>query len=199
MKLNVKCFSSHWNIFVYLIIYFLVYLAPFFTVETTTGHRLSLSYIHYIRVKHFGYLPAVELTLNHSLYVVDTVTGTIRETRIRSIKIEDKDGAFNPLTISGTLLVNGIFASSYVRIFRFSHETWHRIVMPFRWWHYVAKYLGIYPAYSVDENDIHWCIKGVISLIRKRQSIYSIFKVICVIVMFHLLYGIYNLIMRKRN
>lgn len=172
-------------------------LVRFYTVETITGHKLSLIAEHYICVEHFGYLSASHLTLNHSLYVLDDTTNSVKTTRIQRIKFEEKEGAYNPVTLSGTLLVNGILASSYSNIFSWSHETIHYIGIPFRCWHYLAGYLGIYPAYSTINNDLHWTAKALLSFGQSSHFIYSILKVISIIIMIHFISIIYNLIIRN--
>ncbi|CAF0915631.1 unnamed protein product [Adineta ricciae] len=123
--------------------------AIFYTVETITGHRISLSNIHYIRVQYFGYLTPQELTLNHSVYVAN-----IGPVRIRSITIELKLGAYNPLTLSGTILVNNILASVYSKNkLKGTHYTKHRIFAPYRWWYSFAKYyLGFENVYETPSN-----------------------------------------------
>ncbi|CAF3906819.1 unnamed protein product [Adineta steineri] len=136
----------------------------FYTVETVTGHRFSLTSTHYVRVPYFEYLSASQLTLNHSLYVIDKTTGNIREARIRSIKIEKKQGAFNPLTLHGTLLVNGIFASSYTRAFGWSHETFQNMATPFRFLYYLTKYLGIHQAIWTNNDEYVWAAKPFLYL-----------------------------------
>ena len=52
------------------------------------GHQLSLTATHYIHVQHFQYLPAFQLTLEHSLYMMHNMTDVIRKDPFRSIKIE---------------------------------------------------------------------------------------------------------------
>ncbi|CAF1043256.1 unnamed protein product [Adineta ricciae] len=84
--------------------------ALFYTIETETSHKLSLSPDHLIRVKHFDYLPAEQLTLNHSLFVV-MKDGSIHSSRIRTINQEYKTGVYNLFTLDGTALVNYIAAS----------------------------------------------------------------------------------------
>ncbi|CAF4227289.1 unnamed protein product, partial [Adineta steineri] len=139
-------------------------IVRFHTVETVTGHRVSLTSAHYVRVSHFEYLSASQLTLNHSLYVVDKTTGNIREARIQSIKIENKQGAFNPVTLHGTLLANGIFASSYANVFGWSHETFQNMATPFRLLYYLTKYLGIHQAIWTNNDEFVWAAKPFLYL-----------------------------------
>jgi hypothetical protein len=131
--------------------------------------------------------------------VLDNTTATVKEARIRSIRFEEKEGAFNPITLHGTLLVNGIFASSFARVFGWSHEVLQHMAIPFRCWHYLAKYIGIYPAYSTINDDMHWTVEIVLYFGNLKQSIFSTSKIIYIIVTSHLLYFIYRLITRKWN
>ncbi len=118
-------------------------------METITGHRLSLASSHYIRVQYFGYLTAEHLTLNHSLYVAN-----VGSVRIRSIKLEFKLGAYNPLTLSGTIMVNNVLASVYSKNkLKGTHYVKHRIFAPYRWWYCVAKYwIGFHEVYSTPSH-----------------------------------------------
>ncbi|CAF1441281.1 unnamed protein product [Adineta steineri] len=174
-------------------------IVRFHTVETVTGHRVSLTSAHYVRVSHFEYLSASQLTLNHSLYVVDKTTGNIREARIQSIKIENKQGAFNPVTLHGTLLANGIFASSYANVFGWSHETFQNMATPFRLLYYLTKYLGIHQAIWTNNDEFVWAAKPFLYLDNLNYYIPFTSMIICIFVTFHLIYVIYNFIMRKCN
>jgi hypothetical protein len=130
---------------------------------------------------------------------MDNTTGTVKEARIRSIRLEEKQGAFNPITLHGTLLVNGILASSFSRVFGLPHEAFQPIGIPFRCWYYVAKYIGIYPPFSTVDNDLHWSGTVFIYFMHLKESICSTSKIIYIIVTSHLLYFIYKLITIKWN
>lgn len=110
----------------------------FYTVETVTGHRLSMTGTHYIHVHGLGFLQANKLSTNHSLYVMMT-DRTVRLARIRTIKTEYKTGIYNLFTLDGTYLVNGVAASSYINISHFSHQKTHDIVAPLRWGYLLSK------------------------------------------------------------
>ncbi|CAF1329971.1 unnamed protein product, partial [Adineta steineri] len=130
----------------------------FYTVETMTGHRLSLSAQHYIRVQHFDYLPAEQLTANHSLYVF-MKDGTIQSTRIRIINQERKTGVYNLITLDGSLLVNDIAASSYVNNGFGPHHLNHRIFTPIRFGYHLSKYFKfLQNAYSLNEYGETWIV-----------------------------------------
>ncbi|CAF0894441.1 unnamed protein product [Adineta steineri] len=130
----------------------------FYTVETMTGHRLSLSAQHYIRVQHFDYLPAKQLTANHSLYVF-MKDGTIQSTRIRIINQEWKTGVYNLITLDGSLLVNGIAASSYVNNGFGPHHLNHRIFTPICLGYHLSKYFKfLQNAYSLNGHGKTWIV-----------------------------------------
>ncbi|CAF1180626.1 unnamed protein product [Adineta ricciae] len=113
--------------------------ALFYTIETETNHKLSLSPDHFIRVKHFDYLPAEQLTLNHSLFVV-MKDGSIHSSRIRTINQENKTGVYNLFTLDGTALVNYIAASTYINNGFGSHHMKHRIYTPMRIGYHLSKH-----------------------------------------------------------
>lgn len=117
---------------------FILLAALFYTVETVTGHRLSMTGNHYIYVHGFGFLQANKLSTNHSLHVMMS-DRTVQLARIHTIKIEYKTGIYNLFTVGGTYLVNGVAASSYINISYFSHEETHDIVAPLRWGYLLSK------------------------------------------------------------
>ena len=152
-----------------------------YSVETVTGHQISLAGSHYIRVEHNDYLPASQLTLNHSLYIAHIGHAV----RIRTIKKEFKLGLYNPLTLSGTLLVNSILASSYVSVNnRGSHDYAHRLMAPLRWWYYmIKKILGFdCQVYSTPEHGIHWLIAAYLDDDYYFSIIYRALYVLFVVV-----------------
>ncbi|CAF1367920.1 unnamed protein product [Rotaria sordida] len=103
----------------------------FYTVTTVSGHQISVTPDHYIRVENNGYVIASQLTLNHSLFV----THLNYPVRIRSIKKEFKMGLFSPVTFAGTILVNDVFASCYcLNNLRGTHYEKHHLYAPFRLW-----------------------------------------------------------------
>ncbi|CAF1383993.1 unnamed protein product [Rotaria sordida] len=131
--------------------------ALFYTVTTVSGHQMSITPDHYVRVENNGYVTASQLTLNHSLFV----THLNHPVRIRSIKKEFKAGLFHPITLAGTILVNDIFASCYcLDNLHGTHYEEHHLYAPFRLWYYVAKYyLGFgSEVYDMPRDDIHWAI-----------------------------------------
>lgn len=134
------------------------YLALFYTIETMSGHKLSLSSHHYLPVEHFHYLEAEQLTLNHSLYVL-MKDGTIQTSPIRTIKLEIKTGVYNLFTVDGTFLVNGIAASAYTNNGLGLHDVKHRIFIPMRFGYYLSKYSTyLRNIYSVNEYGLHWIL-----------------------------------------
>jgi hypothetical protein len=151
-------------------------------VETITGHQISLIGSHYIRVHYLGYLAAWQLTSNHSLYVAD-----IGAVRIRSIKMELKLGVYNPITSSGTLLVNNILASSYSKNkLKGTHYVKHRIFAPYRWWYYVAKYwFGFHEVYTTPSHGENQSLKTLVHTYGHIiHLIYQIIQTLSIIMLF---------------
>ncbi|CAF2824332.1 unnamed protein product [Rotaria sp. Silwood2] len=129
----------------------------FYTVTTVSGHQISVTPDHYIRVENNGYIIASQLTLNYSLFVAHLN----HPVRIRSIKKEFKAGLFSPVTFAGTILVNDVFASCYcLNNLRGTHYEKHHLYAPFRLWYYIAKYYLRFGSdiYDMPRDNIHWAI-----------------------------------------
>ncbi|CAF1074164.1 unnamed protein product, partial [Didymodactylos carnosus] len=134
----------------------------FYTVETDNGRHLSLSNNHYILVHQHGYLSGDQLTLNHSLYVGNP-NGSMSISSIVKIKREIKYGVYQPVTLTGTLLVNGIAASSYLNDLKLTHEQLHEILAPLRWWYHLTRLLGDFIHQSTrNKLAVHWLQKRLI-------------------------------------
>merc|ERR1712141_453617 len=70
----------------------------------------------------FQFIPAKELTTEDTIYIMDGVE-RVREERITSITPEKKLGLFAPLTMNGTVVVDGVAASCYAEVR--DHEIMH--------------------------------------------------------------------------
>ncbi|CAF2935285.1 unnamed protein product [Rotaria sp. Silwood2] len=139
------------------LLFFKQFLALFYTVTTVSGHQISVTPDHYIRVENNEYLTASQLTLNHSLFV----THLNHPVRIRSIKKEFKAGLFHPIPLAGTILVNDVFASCYcLDNLHGTHYEEQHLYAPFRLWYYVTKYYLEFGSeiYDIARDDIHWAI-----------------------------------------
>jgi hypothetical protein len=79
--------------------------------------------------------------------------------KIRSILIEPVEGFAAPLTLSGSLLVNGMLTSSYALVD--SQAAAHAVMTPVRWWYrltsgypVIGNRLGL--RITKQDNGTHW-------------------------------------------
>ncbi len=112
------------------------YLVLFYTITTSFNQSLSLTGDHLImiynlREKRSKMVAANELKVNDYLLMGETSSQNLIPVSITSIEILYKTGFITPMTYTGTLLVNGIVTSCYVK----QHNTYnemHTIFYPFR-------------------------------------------------------------------
>ncbi len=83
--------------------------SSFYNIRTTSGHSLVLSAKHYVHVlPHYDLVQARNLQIGQ---VVELANGTA--SAIASITKERHDGLYNPHTLDGKIVVNGVLASCY--------------------------------------------------------------------------------------
>jgi len=86
--------------------------ATFLKVQTSAATPLLVSADHMVQVQSRGFVPASNLVQGDKL--VDGSTGD--EVLVKSIRTVSAKGVFAPFTPSGTIVVNGILASSFVAL-----------------------------------------------------------------------------------
>ncbi|CAF3685116.1 unnamed protein product [Rotaria sp. Silwood1] len=119
------------------------HLAPFYTITTSFNQTISLTGDHLIMIynlheKRSIMVAANELKVNDYLLMAETNSQNLSPVPITSIELLYKTGFITPMTYTGTLLVNGIVASCYVK----HHNTYnemHTIFYPFRLYYYLMK------------------------------------------------------------
>jgi hypothetical protein len=78
-------------------------LALFYSIETETGHRLSLTGDHFIAVHHADqYLPANQIKAYDRVFIHRD--GQLQSARVRNVTEEYKVGYFTPMTGQGKTL-----------------------------------------------------------------------------------------------
>ncbi|CAF1195791.1 unnamed protein product [Adineta steineri] len=93
-----------------------------------------------------------------------------------NIKREHKLGVFQPVTLSGTLFVNDIVASSYLNNLKLTHEELHDILAPLRWWFYIVNPSGKWISQSnYNQLFVHWFQKRLICYRNYLSLIYKVF------------------------
>jgi hypothetical protein len=129
----------------------------FFTITTASGHGLSLTALHLIPIVSssgkLDYLPASQVQVGDNLYVVSN--GELEQSPVTNVTTESKKGYFAPLTMKGTLLVNGVLVSCFASVK--SHEWAQLFMAPFRWYYNLAWLLSQTDPFGSHEMDgVHW-------------------------------------------
>jgi hypothetical protein len=79
---------------------FFVLLALFYSIETETGHRLSLTGNHFIAVNHKDqFLPANQIKSRDIVFIHSQ--GQLQPVTVRNVTEEYKVGYFTPMTSQG--------------------------------------------------------------------------------------------------
>lgn len=107
--------------------------ALFITFTTASAHSISVTPVHLVGVSRDNratiFLSAKELKCGDSLHVVSE--GRVLFSPVIQVIEEMKQGTYAPLIV-GTLLVNGVLASSYANVH--SHNAAHFIMAPLRFY-----------------------------------------------------------------
>lgn len=83
-------------------------------------------------------IAANELKVNDYVLISESSYTHIMPVRITSISVTLKTGFYTPMTYSGTLIVNGIAASCYVK-HQNTYNEMHMLLYPFRLYYYLIK------------------------------------------------------------
>lgn len=137
----------------------------FYSIETETGHRISLTGNHFLAVNHDNqYLPANQIKSHDLVYINNQ--GRLETVRVRNVSEEFKLGYFTPMTNEGTLIVNDLAASCYSTVI--SHQLAHYTLAPLRWWYRMAKYFAVEQPFAYEPNGgIHWIPKAMFDITGK--------------------------------
>jgi hypothetical protein len=134
----------------------------YYTLRTETGRSITLSADHMVFTSDVHGAPmtakhASDVTTGEYMHVWDANSNTFTPRKIVTIQIETKQGAFAPLTMQGTVVVDGHVASSYA--VRTDHVTAHRYMAPWRLAYKIQKSVfGIEP-YIPEQHGIHWSVQ----------------------------------------
>jgi len=139
--------------------------ALFYSIETETGHRLSLTGNHFVAVDHSDqYLAANQIKSFDRVFV--HYQGKLQSVIVRNVTEEYKRGYFTPMTGRGTLIVNDMAASCYSSVL--THHLAHQVLAPLRWWYRFAKLFAVeQPFEYVPDGGIHWIPKTMLQLTEK--------------------------------
>ena len=92
-------------------------VAEFLKIVTDDKLMLEISDMHMILVKDRGYVPASTVEVGDRL-----LSANMLEIKVRSIATTARQGMFAPFTPSGSIVVSGILASSYIAMQRESSD-----------------------------------------------------------------------------
>ncbi len=88
-------------------------LALFYSIETESGHRLSLTGNHFIAVNHNdNFLPANQIKTRDTVFIHSQ--GQLQPVMVRNVSEEYKVGYFTPMTSQGNVLFRMNFLFFYV-------------------------------------------------------------------------------------
>ncbi|CAF1079110.1 unnamed protein product [Adineta ricciae] len=139
--------------------------ALFYSIETVSGHRISLTGNHFLAVGHNDrFVPANKIQPNDIVFIHQQ--GQLQQVTVRNITEEYKVGYVTPMTHHGTLIVNGMAASCYSSVI--SHDLAHYALAPLRWWYHLAKFFSVKQPFEYSpENGIHWIPMAMLQLTEK--------------------------------
>ncbi|CAF1082939.1 unnamed protein product [Rotaria sp. Silwood1] len=136
--------------------------ALFYSIETETGHHLSLTGNHFIAVNHNDrFLPANKIKAHDTVFIHHH--GRLQPVIVRNVTEEYKVGYFTPMTGQGTIIINGMAASCYSSVI--SHDLAHYMLAPLRWWYRLAKLFSVEQPFSYSpDSGIHWLPQAMLQL-----------------------------------
>ena len=125
----------------------------FYTISTASGHKVSLTGLHLIATINgkgeIEYKPAKDIREDDHLRVVNN--GEVYSSVVNNVTMEMKRGFSAPLTMSGTLLVNGVVASCFANVH--SHELAQFSLSPLRWYYQMSRWLSIEKPFGNEIGD----------------------------------------------
>ncbi len=102
----------------------------FYQLVTSAGHVLELSHHHIVFTKkHPNGVKAGDVSVNDQVWV--TSNDQLILANVTKVAVVEKEGWYNPGTIEGTVIVNGVWASSYANELA-SHRQIHNAFAPLR-------------------------------------------------------------------
>ena len=149
----------------------------FFTIQTESGHSLTLTPTHLIYTssgevnnpKSLNTVYAKDVREGDFILVHDG-HGLLKAVRVIDVGVTVATGVYAPLTAAGNIVVDNVVASCYAVID--SQNIAHAAFAPLRWWSYVSDPFGASAMSSkevsneIDSKDagIHWYAKALYSL-----------------------------------
>merc|ERR1719309_1532478 len=110
----------------------------YLTIHTEDGNKVSLSGTHVMFVNNYEDVMAENVNIGDMVIIKDG--NNVTKSRVVKIEAEEQEGAYVPLTEQGTLLVDGVLASSYTNV---PHDIAQFLAAPIRW----------FPSVFLDDGD----------------------------------------------
>lgn len=123
----------------------------FCVLDTNSGHSLALSPEHLVLIDGKGFIPAGTVTLCDSVWVGQV--GIMKSARVTCIRREERKGAIAPITLEGTIVVDGVAASCYAVLKH--HALFHLAMAPARFLYYISKRTA-----NWAHGAVSWRLKG---------------------------------------
>lgn len=138
--------------------------SEFLAISTTDNKVLEISKNHMVGRPNGGFVPAGILQVGDSLISSNGVT-----TSVRSIRSVQRKGVYAPFTDSGTIIVNGILASTYIayedsqylRIASMKTPfTYQWLAQTFQCLHRLATKLNLFGEETYSESGVSGWVQG---------------------------------------
>jgi len=126
-----------------------MFINDYINIKTDSGQQITLSSHHLIYTLKDGYIFSKDVTINQSLYNYNSKSNSFNISRVIAIDFVTKKGAYAPLSMDGTIVVNDVYTSCYA-LFP-SHVISHHV---FSIWRFVYKYFNVTKVTAT--TDYHW-------------------------------------------
>jgi hypothetical protein len=133
----------------------------YYVLRTDNGHSLTLSADHLVFISKFSNSTmsakqARYVSTGEYLYEWHINSQKFLPRQIQTITIETKMGAYAPLTLEGTIVIDGHLASSYP--LSENHDEAHAVFAPWRWAYRFRTWLWGNEPYVPDQQGVHWSV-----------------------------------------
>ncbi len=124
----------------------------FYQLVTSDGQVLEVTHHHIVFTKkHPNGVLAREISIEDQVWV--TSNDQLILANVTEIAVVEKQGLYAPGTMDGTIIVNGVWASSYSNSLA-SHKLIHNAFAPLRWIYQMSLWLS--PLYKSEALEASW-------------------------------------------
>jgi len=137
-------------------------------ITTDTQNSVVLSRYHLIFVSKTQTVFSKDVKIGQNIYIYNSVKSQIEITTVTNISYVTKTGVYAPLTRSGTIIVDNVYASCYAMFP--SHRISHAVFYIWRTLYNFMRYFQ--PLAGIPSKEIHWFP----DLFRKTLNMMNIFS-----------------------